>query len=216
MRDASMEDMAAFWIARAIERAEWASSDQIYRALIRIASQKYLESNNRPYFGPAAVAELEKLLNEILDSLPKSVDAETWPAAADSWTVPTGIFWSKLNAERFEQRYAYYWSTDMWKGDFLTALESQFWTYRDYAHSAGKGKMTFLRELAEVWIAAATTALVRYADDDRRSWRATTKMLRCHADMVEADGLRGLPWGAWGQYSPAEAQSKSVPKTKDQ
>ena len=129
--------------------------------------------------------------------------------------LPNGIMWSQISAEQFEQRYAYYWTTNMWRSDFRQALESQFWTYKDYAHSAGNSKMAFLRELAEVWIAAATSALVRYADNDQRTWRATAKMLRKHADMVEADGLRALPWGRWGAYSPPEAQSKDIPEDSD-
>jgi hypothetical protein len=71
--------------------------------------------------------------------------------------------------------------------------------YRNYAHGASKRKMAFLHDFAEVWIAAATTALVRYADNDKRVWRNTANMLRRHADMVELDGLRALPWGLWGQ-----------------
>jgi hypothetical protein len=123
--------------------------------------------------------------------------------------------WSQLSPEKFEQRYAYYWTTNMWRSDFRQTLESQFWTYKDYAHAAGNSKMAFLCELAEVWIAAATSALVRYADNDPRTLRATAKMLRRHADMVEAEGLRALPWGHWGQYSPPAAQSKATPEANN-
>ena len=215
MRDASFEDMTAMWIARVVERADWTPSNEVYLALIRHAAAKYVEENSNTDFGPKAFVELDKLLNDIQASLPKSPDAEQWLTEGDSWAVPRGIFWSKLSPEQFEQRYAYYWTTDMWRHDFLTALEDQFWTYKDYAHSAGEGKMAFLRKLAEVWITAATTALVLYADDDKRTWQNTAKLLRRHADMVEADGLRALPWGHWGQYSPPAAQAKAAKKVSD-
>jgi hypothetical protein len=215
MRDASFEDMTAMWIARVIERADWTPTNEIYLALIRHAAAKYIEKNSNRDFGAKAFAELDKLLNEVQVSLPKSPAAEQWPSESESWMLPNGIMWSQISSEQFEQRYAYYWTTNMWRSDFRQTLESQFWTYKDYAHAAGNSKMAFLRELAEVWIAAATSALVRYADNDPRTWRATAKMLRRHADMVEADGLRALPWGHWGQYSPPAAQSKATPKTSD-
>jgi hypothetical protein len=215
MRDASFEDMTAMWIARVVERADWTPTNEIYIALIRHATAKYVEKNTNTDFGPQAFAELDRLLNEIQAGLPKSPNAEQWLSEGESWVLPNGIMWSQLSPEQFEQRYVYYWTTNMWRSDFRQTLESQFWTYKDYAHSAGNSKMAFLRELAEVWIAAATSALVRYADNDKRTWRATAKMLRKHADMVEADGLRALPWGRWGAYSPPEAQSEGVPEDSD-
>jgi hypothetical protein len=214
MRDGSMEDMASFWIGRVMEKSDWTTSSEIYLALIRHAAQKYLEANTCPHFGPTAVAELEKQLTEILAKLPKPEAGQPVYDTTDRWMTPLALGLSHRNPEQFEQRYAYYWTTNMWRRDFLTALENQFWVYRDYAHGAGKGKMAFLRELAEVWIAAATTALVRYADNDKRTWRNTAKMLRQHADMVEADGLRALPWGHWG-YSRTEAQSNVDPEVGD-
>jgi hypothetical protein len=36
-------------------------------------------------------------------------------------------------------------------------------------------------------------------------------MLRHHADMVEVDGLRALPWGAWG-HKPKKPASKPAAK----
>jgi hypothetical protein len=212
MRDASFEDMTAMWIARVVERADWTATNEVYLALIRHAAAKYVEKNSNADIGQQAFAELDKLLAEIQAGLPKSPNAEQWLPEGESWMLPNGIMWSQLSPEKFEQRYAYYWTTDLWKSDFRTALESQFWAYRDYAHGAGKGKMAFLRELAEVWIAAATTALVRYADNDKRTWQTTAKLLRRHADKVEADGLRALPWGHWGQYAPSPAQSKTAPE----
>jgi hypothetical protein len=215
MRDASFEDMTAMWIARVVERADWTPTNEVYLALIRHAASKYIEKNSNTDFGAMAFAELDKLLNDIQAGLPKSPDGEQWLLEGESWMLPNGIMWSQLSPEKFEQRYAYYWTTNMWRSDFRQTLESQFWTYKDYAHAAGNSKMAFLRELAEVWIAAATSALVRYADNDPRTWRATAKMLRRHADMVEADGLRALPWGSWGAYAPPEAQSKDAVETSD-
>jgi hypothetical protein len=212
MRDASFEDMTAMWIARVVEKAEWTPTNEVYLALIRQAAAKYIEKNSDTDFGQPGLAELDTLLTEIQSSLPKTPDAKKWPTHSNSWMIPSGIIWSQLSPDRFEQRYAYYWTTDLWKSDFRTALETQFWAYRDYAHSAGKGKMAFLRELAEVWIAAATTALVRYADNDKRTWQTTAKLLRRHADRVEADGLRALPWGHWGQYAPPAAQARTAPE----
>jgi hypothetical protein len=215
MRDASFEDMTAMWIARVVESSDWAPTNEIYLALIRHAAAKYVEKNSNTDFGAMAFAELDKLLAEIQAGLPQSQNTEQWLPEGESWMLPNGIMWSQLSPEQFEQRYAYYWTTNMWRSDFRQTLESQFWTYKDYAYSAGNSKMAFLRELAEVWIAAATSALVRYADDDQRTWRATAKMLRRHADMVEADGLRALPWGSWGTYAPPEAQSKDAEEAKD-
>jgi hypothetical protein len=215
MRDGSIKDMADLWVARIIENTNWAPSSAIHLAIIRHSAEKYLTENMYPQSYGGSAAELEALLHEILSALPKSDSEEEAAAVHESWFPPSAIAWSQIKPELMQQRYAYYWTTDMWKGDFLTALESQFWTYRDYAHGAKQGKMAFLRQLAEVWIAAATTALVRYADNDKRTWRATAKMLRRHADMVEADGLRALPWGRWGQYSPHEAQVKAAAEYND-
>jgi hypothetical protein len=214
MRDASSEDMTAMWIARVVERADWTPTNEIYLALIRHGAAKYIEKNSKSDFALPEFVQLDALLTEIQSSLPKSSDEKERPTQSESWMLPNGIMWSQLSPEKFEQRYAYYWTTNMWRSDFRQTLESQFWTYKDYAHAAGNSKMAFLRELAEVWIAAATSALVRYADNDPRTWRATAKMLRRHADMVEADGLRALPWGSWGAYSPPEAQSNDTKETK--
>jgi hypothetical protein len=208
MRDASTPDMVEFWIARVVENADWTPKSEIYLALIRHAAQKYLEANTCLHFGPMAVAELEKQLNEILATLPKAPADQPEFDIVDTWGAPLALGLSHRNPELFEQRYAYYWTTNMWRSDFLSSLENQFWMYRDYAHGAGKGKMVFLRELAEVWIVAAATALVRYADNDKRVWRNTAKLLRRVADMVETDGLRALPWGHWG-YSPQSQRETS-------
>jgi hypothetical protein len=215
MRDASFEDMTAMWIARVVERADWTPTNEVYLALIRHAAAKYIETNSNRDFGAMAFAELDKLLNDIQAGLPKSQTADQWLPEGESWMLPNGIMWSQISSEQFEQRYAYHWTTNMSRSDFRQTLESQFWAYKDYAHAADNSKMAFLRELAEVWIAAATSALVRYADNDQRTWRATAKMLRRNADMVEADGLRALPWGHWGQYSSPAAQSKATPEANN-
>jgi hypothetical protein len=209
MRDGSTEDMVAFWVARVVENSDWFPNNAIYLALIRHAAERYLEANTGAHSGARPVAELENLLDEILSILPKSPVTQPERDAVAEWMVPSAIMLSQINPKLFEQRYAYYWNTGLWKSDFLAALETQFWAYRDYAHAAGKGKMAFLRDLAEVWIAAATTALVRYADNDKRTWRAVAKMLRHHADMVEVDGLRALPWGTWWHRpeEPASAEA---------
>jgi hypothetical protein len=212
MRDGSTEDMTGFWIARVLENSDWTTSSETCLALIRHAAQKYLKRNTCPHFGPQAVAKLDALLSEIHSSLPKSPTEQSQPDITESWMVPTSVNWSKINPDLFKQRYAYYWTTNMWRSDFLATLESQFWVYRDYAHGAGKGKMAFLRELAEVWIVAAATALVLYADNDKRVWLNTAKLLRRVADMVEADGLRALPWGHWGHM---QAPSRIVPKADE-
>jgi hypothetical protein len=212
MRDGSMEDMANFWIGRVMEKSDWAPANEIYLAIIRQAAHKYVEANPCPYFGPPAVSKLEELLSEILTALPEASEDHPKSATTTGWLTPFAINLLRHNPESFEQRYAYYWTTNMWKSDFLTSLEDEFWVYRNYAHGADKGKMAFLRDFAEVWIAAATTALVRYADNDKRVWRNTADMLRRHVDMVEADGLRALPWGHWGQYSPPAAQMKTAPE----
>jgi hypothetical protein len=207
MRDGSMEDMANFWIGHVMEKSDWAPASEIYLAIIRQAAHKYVEANPCPYYGPPAVAKLEELLNEILAALPESSDDQLKSETKPGWLAPFAINLLRHSPESFEQRYAYYWTTNMWKSDFLTSLEDEFWVYRNYAHGASKRKMAFLRDFAEVWIAAATTALVRYADNDKRVWRNTANMLRRHADMVEADGLRALPWGLWG-HARDEATSK--------
>jgi hypothetical protein len=198
MRDGSMEDMANFWIGHIMEKSDWAPASNVYLAIIRQAADRYVEANRCAYFGPAAVTKLDDLLNEILAALPEIPEEHLKMDGISAWFPPVAINLMQRRPEAAEKQYAYYWTTDMWKRDFLTALESQFWVYRNYAHGAGKGKMAFLRDLAEVWIAAATTALVRYADNDNRVWRNTAKLLRRIADMVETDGLRALSWGPWG------------------
>lgn len=205
MRDASLEDMAAFWIARLMENTEWINGQPAYLAMIRHAATKYFVDYQHTHLWRDYAVELQQLLSEILECLPKSTEDQPTRAKPDSWMVPRGVFIAEQNPEMFKQQFAYYWNTNHWKSDFLGALETQFWSYRDYAHGAVKGKMPFLKQLAEVWIAAATTALVRYADDNKRSWRATASILRRHADMVEADGLRALPWGIWGHLQPEKA-----------
>jgi hypothetical protein len=215
MRDGSMEDMANFWIGHVMEKSDWAPESEIYLAIIRQAAHKYVEANQCPYYGPAAVAKLAKLMDDILATLPEAADDDQIKSEATrSWLVPFAIQVLRHNPEAFEQRYAYYWTTNMWKSNFLASLEDEFWVYRNYAHGAGKGKMAFLRDFAEVWIAAATTALVRYADHDKRVWRNTADMLRRHADMVETDGLRALPWGHWGRQL-REAQPSVDPEASD-
>jgi hypothetical protein len=208
MRDGSMEDMANFWIGRVMEKSDWAPANEVYLAIIRMAAKNYVDANPCPQFGPPAVTKLDALLNKILAALPEARADQQEPVTTTGWITPFAIMLSRHSPQSFEQRFAYYWTTNMWKSDFLTSLEDEFWVYRNYAHAAGKGKMAFLRELAEVWIVAAATALVRYADSDPRTWRNAAKLLRSVADMVEADGLRALPWGHWGQYSPSEAKSK--------
>jgi hypothetical protein len=211
MRDASIEDMAAFWVARLMEKADWVQGSTVYLALIRHAATKYFLENQHSHMWPAKAADLKILLEEILASVPETTADYPNGSGKDEWTVPGKIVFTALRPDLAKERYAYYWTTSMWKSDFIDSLEGQFWVYRDYAHGAGKGKMAFLRELAEVWVAAATTALVRYAENDKRTWRATAKMLRQHADMVEADGLRALPWGRWG-YTPEESPTKVEPE----
>jgi hypothetical protein len=215
MRDGSMEDMANFWIGHVMEKSDWAPESEIYLAIIRQAAHKYVEASQCPYYGPAAVAKLAELLDDILATLPEAADDnQPKSEATRTWLVPFAINVLRHDPQSFEQRYAYYWTTNMWKSDFLASLEDEFWVYRNYAHSAGKGKMAFLRDFAEVWIAAATTALVRYADHDKRVWRNTADMLRRHADMVEADGLRALPWGHWGRQL-RDTQPSVEPEASD-
>ena len=63
MRDGSYDDMAAMWIARAMEKAGWSTDNHIYLALIGHAAQKHLEANTCPALGPIEVAKLEKLFS---------------------------------------------------------------------------------------------------------------------------------------------------------
>lgn len=198
MRDASAIDMAKFHIARLLEQANWAPTNDILLSIIANATLHHIENNLGSPRRREEYANLRLELEALLKCTPKLEEGQSEPADFADWMMPSGVYASQLNPEAFQRNYAYYWSTDQWKRDFLSALEQQFWTYKDYAHGAGKGKMAFLRELAEVWIAAATTALVRYGEDEKRGWRKTADMLRRHADMIEADGLRALPWGAWG------------------
>jgi hypothetical protein len=213
MRDASINDMTRLWIGRVLEAADWAPDDEVFLALIGHASLRYMENHFHTPDRREAFAKLESELKAMLACLPKSEEHPEKPADFQSWMIPTGVYWSEHYPEKFSERYAYYWTTNEWRRDFLSTLENQFWAYRDYAHGAKKGKMAFLRELAEVWIAAATTALVRYADNDKRTWSAVAKMLRHHADMVEVDGLRALPWGIWG-HKPKQPPSKNATKDK--
>jgi hypothetical protein len=92
-----------------------------------------------------------------------------------------------------------YWEGDRWREDFFDTINQEFWNMKDYAHGAGERKSDFLWNLAEVWVAAATSALVHYAPDDRERWSEVASMVRHFADQIEEDGLRSLKWGAWGR-----------------
>ena len=212
VRDASVSDMARLHIARMMENADWASCNDVLLAIIENAALHHTENNLQSPMRWEEFAKLKGTLETMLQCTPKSIESQSAPADFADWMMPGGVYASQMNAESFQRKYAYYWTTDQWKRDFLTALEQQFWTYKDYAHGAGKGKMALLRELAEVWVAAATTALVRYGENEKRGWRKTADMLRRHADMIEADGLRALPWGAWGhmqEVPPPKIDAKS-------
>jgi hypothetical protein len=213
MRDASVQDMARLHITRMMEKADWAPNNELLLAIIANATAQYVEINQRSPASRHAAERLKGDLNTLLECVDESLEGKAASAKFHDWMVPVIVAMSQANPEVTKQRYAYYWTTDHWKGDFLWALENQFWVYKDYAHGAGKGKMAFLRELAEVWIAAATTALVRYGEDEKRGWRKTANMLRRHADMIEADGLRALPWGAWGHLRDAPPSQSD---TKDE
>lgn len=197
MRDASPEDMAAFFIAKLLDQATWAHNKDIYLALIRIAAQRLIEECACTVNDP--VSELRSLLEDISNTLPKPGESPQVTSSNETWMIPTFVRLLKEHPDLVSERQTFYWNTIHWKKDFLEALETQFWAYRHYAPSADTGKMKFLREFAEVWIAAATTALVRYSREDRSSWRWASQLLRRHARLVDDDGLRSLPWGVLKQ-----------------
>lgn len=191
MRDASPEDIAAFFVSRLLERADWSSKKAIHFALIRTAAQNVVTECAGTVVDP--VSEVRTLLQDILDNLPQTDGDQRCEKPEQAWMVPDFVTLLQNNPELVSARYTFYWKSTLWKTDFLRTLETQFWAYRHYAHGAGLGKMEFLRDLAEVWITAATTALVRYSGDDASSWRWTSQLLRRHAKLVDDDGLSSLP-----------------------
>jgi hypothetical protein len=196
MRDATPEDTAAFFVERLLERADWTSKKAIYFALIRTATKHAVKESSESVEDP--VSEVRTLLEGLLESLPKKDGDQRCEQPEQAWMTPEFVTLLQQNPELVSARYTFYWKSTLWKTDFLRTLETQFWAYRHYAHGAGLGKMEFLRDLAEVWITAATTALVRYSGDDASSWRWTSQLLRRHAKLVDDDGLRSLPWGLLG------------------
>lgn len=193
MRDSSPRDVADLWVARMIEQADWATSPTICFAVIRQAAQRIVDEGRRHHIN--LIDDLECAFENQIASLRGQPGQDYEGRVVREWRLPEGIDLVETTHASQDNHHTSYWTTDMWKRDFLRTLETQFWAYRNYAHAADKGKMKFLRELAEVWIAAATTALVRYSGEDKSSWRWTSQLLRRHAKMVDDDGLRSLEWG---------------------
>ena len=213
MRDGSLDDVVAVWMDRIVEE-HWGRNPgdneaAVYFAMLKHSVTGLLSTHDR--FKPATdyrkeVAEVLRVMRELLGPPEEGEEAEPdWPepefaeleAPAESAAqVPDG-------------KHARYWETDSWRKDFYTSFNRWFWDMKDYALPAGRRKMDFLWDVGEVWIATGAAALVYYAKDDRPQWKAVADMMRECADLVEKDGLRSLPWGRWGRYSPANREPKA-------
>jgi hypothetical protein len=206
-RDGSTTDIVAFWVTKLMAEhkrgRKFDNEAAIHFALISHSAHSLCALHKHHGFDTDYYDKLSELLcdlrvrlyefspskvrNELEDSgyldPEPPVDNPAWHA---SWQV------------------GYYWKSDQWRMDFFDTFTRQFWDLKDYAHGAGQRKSDFLWELAEVWVAAATSALVHYAPDDRLRWFEVASLVREFADQIEEDGLRSLPWGTWGRRGKGE------------
>lgn len=205
MRDGSLDDVVAAWIDRIVEE-HWGRNPgdneaAVYFALLKHAAIGLLERHAR--YKP--VTDYGELLTLLLEAVRLGLGAPAETAGALS-AMPEPQF-AELEeeapgpAQPPEGEHRDYWAGDTWKKDFYVTFNRWFWDMKDYALAAGRRKSEFLWDVAEVWVATAASALVYYAKDDRQRWFETAQLLRHYADLVEADGLRSLPWGRWGRYS---------------
>jgi hypothetical protein len=212
VRDGSLDDVVDTWIGRMVEE-HWGRNPgdndaAVYFALMKAAGLGLLRTHAR--FKPstdyreelAALAELIRAGLDEPDAAIASIENIEIPSVVELEQEPTGP------AQIPEGEHESYWATDTWRKDFLTGFSRWFWDLKDYAAAAGRRKSDFLWDVAEIWIVTAVQALVYYAKDDQQRWFETAQMLRHYADLTEADGLRSLPWGRWGRYSPKNRRPK--------
>ena len=90
----------------------------------------------------------------------------------------------------------------VWTGDdfkrfaFVSALSDFYQKSKHWADDGWRKYFDLAGELAEVWVVAAATVMVRHRE--RGLAPATSAMLRRIADEIDKDQLRSVPWGLWG------------------
>jgi hypothetical protein len=213
MRDGSLDDVVAVWMERVVEehvgRTPGESDALVYFTILKAAAEGLLHAHAQwktPTDYRDLVGQMLAIVHDGLGAQEQGDEVESeWPEPAFETlqAEPEGP------AQPPEGKHARYWDSHSWRKDFYTMFSRWFWDMKDYAIPAGRRKMDFLWDVGEVWIATGASALVQYAKDDPPRWKAVADMMRECADLVEKDGLRSLPWGRWGRYSPANHEPKA-------
>jgi hypothetical protein len=214
MRDGSLDDVVGVWIDRIMEehggRNPGDNDAAVYFALLKRAAIGLLEVHASWKPMTDYRAAVTTLLAEVRDGFDAPADAADELAAMPEPDLAELAAPVEGPSTLPEGKHAKYWESDSWKKDVYTFLNRLFWEMKDYAIPAGRRKSDFLWDLAEVWVATAASAMVFYAKHDTDRWFETAQMLRHYADLTEADGLRSLPWGRWGRYSPENQEPKRL------
>jgi hypothetical protein len=213
MRDGSLEDVVGMWVDSMIEerglRHPVEDEAAVYFVLLKKAVYGLLQTHN---VSLTLTVDYREMLTDVLKEVRRGVARSTGIDPADNDEVEPAL----TNISELPQssaippngKQADYWASDSWRKDFYTTFNRWFWDMKDYAHAAGRQKSHFLRDVAEVWVATAASAMVYYAKDDRQRWFETAQMLRHYADLTEEDGLRSLSWGRWGRYAKKNHEPK--------
>lgn len=211
MRDGSLDDVVAVWMDRIVEehwgRTPGDNEAAVYFAMLKHAARGLIKTYGN--FKPDT--DYREEVGALLDMVRAGIVAPDGPEPE----LPEPDF-AELQAQPEgpsqppEGKHALYWESNSWRKDFMTNFLRCFWEMKDYALPAGRRKMDFLWDVGEVWMAAGASALVYYDKDDPPKWRAVANMMRECADLVEANGLRKLPWGRWGRYAPANHEPKAT------
>ncbi len=201
-RDGSTTDIVAFWVAKlmAEHKKGWKVNNEaaIHFALIshsahRLTALHREHGLDTDYYDKVTTL-LQDLRGRFYEFSPTKIRNELKELSySDPEPRVDNPAWHS------SPQISQYWQGDQWRMDFFDTFTREFWGLKDYAHGADKRKSEFLGEVAEVWIAAASSALVHFAHYDRDRWSEVAKSVRVVADQIEKDGLRSLPWGAWGR-----------------
>jgi hypothetical protein len=191
-RDGSTVDIVTFWVSKLMREHKkgWKRNNEaaIYFALISHSSHRLCALHREhgldtDYYEKRSGLQQDlrvklyefsrsKIRNELRDS--GYFDSESFDDNP-AWQSPSQL--------------SNYWTSDRWRMDFFDTFTREFWDLRDYAHGAGQRKSDFLWDVAEVWVAAATSALVHFAHDDRDRWLKAANLVRNFANQIEDDGL---------------------------
>lgn len=201
-RDGSTTDIVAFWMTKLMAEhkkgGKFNNEAAIYFALISHSAHRLSALHREHGLDTDYYDKLSVLLQDLRVRL-----YEFSPTKIRSELVESGYPDPEPRVDNpawhSSPKVSQYWRGDHWRMDFFDTFTREFWNLKDYAHGADQRKADFLWDLAEVWIAAATSALVHYAPDDRQRWFEVANTVRHFADQIEEDGLRSLPWGTWGR-----------------